>query len=96
MENTHTNSKVSNGKTLITGATGKIGRRVTASLAARGIDTRVVSRSTDPAFDWNDTSTWDAALEDIGTAYIAYAPDLAIPGATDRSGHLSTKPSPLE
>ncbi|MDJ0909148.1 MAG: NAD(P)H-binding protein [Woeseiaceae bacterium] len=79
----NTNSTATNAKTLITGATGKIGRRVVDALAARGIETRVVSRSTSPAFDWNDTSTWDAALEDVATAYISYAPDLAIPGATD-------------
>ena len=83
MENTTTKNVSPNGKTLITGATGKIGRRVAASLAARGIDTRIVSRSTSPAFDWNDTSTWDAVLENVTTAFIAYAPDLAIPGATD-------------
>ena len=73
----------SNGKTLITGATGKIGRRVVESLATLGVETRSASRSTNPAFDWNDTSTWDEALEGVTTAYISYAPDLAIPGATD-------------
>ncbi len=78
-----TNNNLTNGKTLITGATGKIGRRVVEALTSLGIETRAVSRSTSPAFDWNDTSTWDAALEDVTTAYISYAPDLAIPGATD-------------
>ncbi len=78
MKNTQTN-----GKTLITGATGKIGRRVTKSLEAMGVDTRIVSRSTNPSFDWNDRNTWDAALEGVSTVYVSYAPDLAIPGATD-------------
>ena len=72
-----------NGIALVLGGTGKTGRRVAERLQARGIATRLASRSADPAFDWNDPATWDAALEGVTAAYITYAPDLAIPGATE-------------
>ena len=48
----------------------------------RGVPTRVASRSADPSFDWNDQSTWDAALDGVTAVYVSYAPDVAIPGAT--------------
>jgi uncharacterized protein YbjT (DUF2867 family) len=71
------------GITLVLGGTGKTGRRVADQLQARGIQTRIASRSANPAFDWNEPSTWDAVLDGVTSAYITYAPDLAIPGATD-------------
>jgi uncharacterized protein YbjT (DUF2867 family) len=79
-----TNSvKESNGITLVLGGTGKTGRRVADRLQARGIETRIASRSASPSFDWNDSSNWEAVLDGVTAAYISYAPDLAIPGATD-------------
>jgi uncharacterized protein YbjT (DUF2867 family) len=71
------------GITLVLGGTGKTGRRVAERLKAFGIPTRVASRSATPAFDWNDRSTWQAALDGVTAAYVTYAPDLAIPGATE-------------
>ena len=71
------------GITLVIGGTGKTGRRVAERLEARGVETRIASRSADPSFDWNDTAGWDAALDGVTAAYITYAPDLAIPGATE-------------
>lgn len=68
--------------TLVLGGTGKTGRRVAERLAGRGVKTRIASRSVSPSFDWNDQSTWGAALEGVIAVYISYAPDLAIPGAT--------------
>ena len=73
----------SEGLTLVLGGTGKTGRRVVERLANRSVPTRVASRGGDPRFDWGDESTWDAALDGVTAAYISYAPDLAIPGATD-------------
>ncbi len=70
------------GVTLVLGGTGKTGRRVTERLQSRGVKTRIASRSANPSFEWNDPGTWEAALEDVTAAYITYAPDLAIPGAT--------------
>ena len=73
----------SEGLTLVLGGTGKTGRRIVERLASRGVPTRVGSRASDPPFDWDDQSTWDVALDGVTAAYISYAPDLAIPGATD-------------
>lgn len=69
--------------TLVLGGTGKTGRRVAERLASRGVKTRIASRSASPSFDWNDQSTWKAHLSGVEAVYITYAPDLAIPGATD-------------
>jgi uncharacterized protein YbjT (DUF2867 family) len=67
--------------TLITGGTGKTGRRVAQRLEARGMGVRLGSRSGSPAFDWDDRSTWADALRGTTAAYVAYYPDLAVPGA---------------
>lgn len=74
---------MNNQTTLVLGGTGKTGRRVTEKLQARGVKTRIASRSADLPFDWDDRSTWDAALEGVTAVYVSYAPDLAIPGAKD-------------
>ena len=71
------------GLTLVLGGTGKTGRRIVERLTSQGVPTRAASRAADPSFDWGDQSTWDAALNGVATAYISYAPDLAIPGAID-------------
>lgn len=68
---------------LVTGATGKTGRRVADRLAARGVAVRAGSRAGTPRFDWHDPSSWPAALDGVGAAYLAYAPDLVVPGAVD-------------
>ena len=73
----------SSGITLVLGGTGKTGRRVAERLKARDVETRVVARSSQPAFDWNDQTTWPAALNGVKAVYINYAPDLAVPGAAD-------------
>lgn len=71
------------GLTLVLGGTGKTGRRILERLASRGVPTRVGSRAGNPPFDWGDQNTWDGVLEGVNAAYVSYAPDLAIPGATD-------------
>ena len=68
---------------LVLGGTGKTGRRIAAGLKTRGRSFRIGSRTAEPAFDWNNVQTWDACLEGVSTVYLNYAPDLAIPGATD-------------
>ena len=83
MTSTSFNNQVQEGLILVLGGTGKTGRRIAASLEAMGIPTRVGSRSAVPAFDWNNEATWDDCLAGVEAAYINYAPDLAIPGATD-------------
>lgn len=69
--------------TLILGGTGKTGLRVAERLKAKGRNVRVGSRSAAPSFDWDDEKSWDACLKGVSAAYITYAPDLAMPGATD-------------
>ncbi len=83
MNNETYSKKSANGITLVLGGTGKTGRRVAEKLQALGVETRIASRTANPSFDWDDQSTWDAGLEGVTAAYISYAPDLAIPGATD-------------
>lgn len=68
---------------LIIGGTGKTGRRVAERLQAKGHNVRIGSRSATPPFDWNNQKSWNAALEGVTAAYITYAPDLAMPGASD-------------
>src|SRR5829696_4631541 len=67
--------------TLVLGGTGKTGRRVAQRLRVRGVPTRVGSRSGEPPFDWEEEATWAPALEDVGSVYVSYYPDLAVPGA---------------
>ncbi|MGF6924751.1 uncharacterized protein YbjT (DUF2867 family) [Chitinophaga sp. W2I13] len=68
---------------LVLGGTGKTGSRVAAQLTEKGWPVRIGSRSANPAFDWEDTSTWEPALQGIDAVYLSYHPDLAIPGAVD-------------
>ncbi len=67
--------------TLVLGASGKTGGRVMKRLQARGIPVRAGSRSGDPRFDWDDRSTWEPVLRGARAAYIAFQPDLAVPGS---------------
>ena len=67
--------------TLVLGGTGKTGRRVAERLEARGLPTRIGSRSGEPPFDWEDRATWAPALQNVESVYVTYYPDLAIPGA---------------
>ncbi|WP_265523079.1 NmrA family NAD(P)-binding protein [Oerskovia flava] len=75
------------GTVLVLGATGKTGRRVADRLDALGVPVRRASRSVSgpgsTPFDWDDESTWAPALDGAVAAYVAYAPDLAIPGAPE-------------
>lgn len=79
MKNTHPTTE----PVLITGATGKTGRRIAARLKSQGVPLRLGSRSETPPFDWKQPSTWQACLSGVKAIYISYAPDLAFPGAAD-------------
>ncbi len=65
---------------LVLGATGKTGSRVAQRLSEQGVEVRKASR---PGFDWNDRSTWTAAVTGVSAAYVTYYPDLAFPGAAE-------------
>lgn len=66
---------------LIIGGTGKTGRKVVDSLQLLNQNVRIGSRSSQPAFDWNNTENWEDVLEGVDKMYITYQPDLAVPGA---------------
>ncbi len=66
---------------LVIGGTGKTGRKIVERLNQLQQNVRVGSRSGQPAFDWQDPSTWAAALEGMDKVYITFQPDLAVPGA---------------
>ena len=74
------------GTTLVIGAGGKTGRRVTDRLIAEGVRVRPASRSGETRFDWEDQASWAQALAGVEAAYITYYPDLAFPGAADIVG----------
>ncbi|MGH8375044.1 MAG: SDR family oxidoreductase, partial [Pseudomonas sp.] len=69
--------------TLVLGATGKTGRRITQRLEAAGLAVRRGSRDANPPFDWEDRSTWDAVIDGVQSVYISFQPDLAVPGALE-------------
>jgi len=81
--NTHTEQKTDADLILVLGATGKTGHRIVERLHELGMPVRLGSRSASPAFDWHNEIGWDACLDGVTAAYINFAPDLAIPGATD-------------
>ena len=83
MSSAGNNERTYAGTVLVLGATGKTGRRIVERLEAKGVPTRRGSRSAVPSFDWNNEANWDAVLADVEAVYINYAPDLAMPGATD-------------
>lgn len=68
---------------LVIGATGKVGSRIVARLAADGIPVRSASRRSNPAFDWEDRTTWAPALSGAEVAFVAFVPDLAAEGAPE-------------
>lgn len=76
-----TSLEAEEGIILVTGGTGKTGSRVAARLVAAGRSPRIGSRSGSPRFDWQDPSSWAGALEGVDGVYIAYQPDVAMPGA---------------
>ncbi|MBB5787313.1 NAD(P)H-binding protein [Jiangella mangrovi] len=55
---------------LITGATGKVGRRVAARLRDLGRPVRAAGRSSTPPFDWTEDSTWGPVLDGVRSAFV--------------------------
>ena len=68
---------------LIIGSTGKTGSRVMAGLQALGLKAKGASRNGEVHFDWDDPTSWSAALNGIDAVYLTYYPDLAIPKAPE-------------
>ncbi len=68
---------------LIIGATGKTGSRVMQGLQALGFDPKGASRNGEVHFDWDEPTSWSAALNGIDAVYLTYYPDLAVPKAPE-------------
>lgn len=68
---------------LVLGGSGKTGRRVVQRLEAMGHTVRVGSRGGTPPFDWKDSANWAELLRGVAAVYIAYYPDLAVPGSAE-------------
>ena len=71
------------GLVLVTGGTGKTGRRVAEQLVAAGAEVRIASRGGPQPFDWSNADTWPAALEGVSAVYLVPAP-----GAPDASATM--------
>lgn len=77
MINNHTKQKV----TLILVSSGKTGRRVINRFISNELGFREGSRNSEIPFDWYDKSTWRESLHGVGSVYVVFSPDLAVPGA---------------
>src|ERR1041385_6600561 len=91
---THTPLRSTSTTILVTGPSGKVGRRLIPLLARRGVTVRAASRSPVAAragiepvhFDWTDESTYAAARKGVDAMYL-------VPGSTPRAehaGHIRT------
>lgn len=76
-------------RVVIISGLGATGRLVFDRLEAQCVHAVPVSRTTRPAFDWRDRSTWPAALHGATAAYVTYPPGLGTPGAADAVGSLA-------
>ena len=69
--------------TLLLGGTGKTARRIAPLLRASGVPVRTAARhGADVHFDWDDPTTHDAALADVGAVYLV-PPSLRLDFAAD-------------
>ena len=84
-----TTNENGHGTTLLLGGTGRTGSRVARRLAARGIGVRIGSRRGTPPFDWDDRTTWAPLLDGVDAAYVAFHPDLTVPGADETVAELA-------
>lgn len=70
-------------KILLTGGTGKTGRRVADRLTKLGKSIRIGSRNGNTPFDWEKPQIWQDILDGITSVYLTFQPDLAVPGAAE-------------
>ncbi|QDU34556.1 NAD(P)H azoreductase [Poriferisphaera corsica] len=73
-------------RVLVVPGNGKTGRRVAMKLMGKDVEVRRGSRSGDVVFDWGDRTSWAGALERVDAVYMAYVPDLSVPGARETVG----------
>ncbi|WP_393076836.1 NAD(P)H-binding protein [Streptomyces sp. LN704] len=72
---------------VVTGASGRTGRRVAGAARAAGLTVRAVSRAR--GFDWTDRSTWADVLRGADAAYLAFPTDIGSPEAAGAVGALA-------
>ncbi|WP_228120508.1 NAD(P)H-binding protein [Streptomyces fagopyri] len=72
---------------VVTGASGRTGRRVAEAARAAGFRVRAVSRAR--GFDWTDRSTWADVLRGADAAYLAHPADIGSPAAAGAVGALA-------
>lgn len=83
------NTQQNNYKTfLVLGAGGKTGRRVANLLKSQNYATVSGSRSAKIPFDWENSGTWEKVVQDIDAVYLAFQPDLAMPGSAEIIGNF--------
>jgi uncharacterized protein YbjT (DUF2867 family) len=68
---------------LVIGGTGRTGRRVVDRLLKAGRQVRIGSRTAERPFDWEQQDTWEQPLQGAKAVYVAYQPDIAVPGALE-------------
>jgi len=78
-----------NSEIVLIGGSGKTGGRIANRLEELGLNVRKASRSTIPAFDWEDRVTWRGALTGATSAYVAFQPDLSVSWAAEAIEVLS-------
>ncbi|MFC9113464.1 NAD(P)H-binding protein [Streptomyces sp. NPDC057092] len=72
---------------VVTGASGRTGRRVARAAEAAGTTVRPASRAT--GFDWEDRSTWADTLRGADAAYLVHPADVGAPGTAEAVGALA-------
>ncbi|WP_116245391.1 NAD-dependent epimerase/dehydratase family protein [Nocardiopsis sp. FIRDI 009] len=66
--------------TLVTGATGMVGRRVLAGLRRRGVAATGASRTSETRLDWTDTTGWDDVLKGVERVFVVTPVGLGLGG----------------
>ncbi|GGX23558.1 NmrA family transcriptional regulator [Streptomyces malachitofuscus] len=72
---------------VVTGASGRTGRRVAQAAEAAGLTVRAASRAT--GFDWSDRVTWADTLRGADAAYLVHPADVGAPGTAEAVGELA-------
>jgi uncharacterized protein YbjT (DUF2867 family) len=86
---TNTANTQRNNTILVIGSTGKTGKRIARRLEDLGLPVRHGSRSAQVPFDWEKPQIWAPALAGAASVYIAYTPDLAVPGSVEAIRELT-------
>ncbi|WP_369263315.1 NAD(P)H-binding protein [Streptomyces sp. R35] len=74
---------------LVTGASGRTGRRVAEAARAAGLTVRAASRA--QGFDWENPTTWADALRGCDAAYLVHPSDVGSPQAAVAVGGIGRR-----